>query len=460
MALDNVCYLTATEAARQVRAGEVSSVALVDAVLDRIARHDDVLKAFVTVMADAASARARAADHAVASRAEVGPLHGVPIAIKDIVDVAGVPTLAGSRVLAGNVAARDAALVTALRAAGAIIIGKTNTHEFAYGVITAPTRNPWDAAYLPGGSSGGSAAAVAAGMAFGAVGTDTAGSIRLPAALCGAVGLKPTYGRVSCNGVIPLSWSLDHAGPIARSVADTALLLDAMTAATERPTQARHALDEGIVGGLRAGVARPYFFDGLEPAVARAMEGALDVVKSLGVTLAEAALPDTDLTFPVGRAVQRPEASVYHSRWLRRAPHLYTEEVRRNLEIGELFGAVDYVHAQRVRADLRRRWLAAMDDARLDVLLTPTVIVAAPPATPENTNAALGGTLLHNTYPFNLCGFPALSVPCGFSPDGLPIGLQIIARPDDEAAVLRLGHAYEEATPWRNVRPPIGHLSQ
>jgi len=184
------------------------------------------------------------------------------------------------------------------------------------------------------------------------------------------------------------------------------------------------------------------------------------VLKILGVTLAEVALPDADLTFPVGRAVQRPEASVYHSRWLRRAPHLYTEEVRRNLEIGELFGAVDYVHAQRVRADLRRRWLAAMDDARVDVLLVPTVIVAAPPATPENTNAALGGTLLHNTYPFNLCGFPALSVPCGFSPDGLPIGLQIIGRPDDEAAVLRLGHAYEEATPWHNVRPPVGHSSQ
>ncbi len=459
MALDDVCYLTATEAARQVRAREVSSVALVDAVLERIARHDVALRAFVTVTADAASARARAADHAVASGAELGPLHGVPIAIKDIVDVAGVPTLAGSRVLTGNVAARDAALVTALRAAGAIIIGKTTTHEFAYGVISAPTRNPWDAAHLPGGSSGGSAAAVAAGMAFGAIGTDTAGSIRLPAALCGAVGLKPTYGRVSLSGVIPLSWSLDHAGPIARSVVDAALLLDAMTAGMERPTQARRALDEGI-GGLRAGVARPYFFDGLEPAVARSMEGALDVVKSLGVALDEVALPDADLTFPVGRAVQRPEASVYHSRWLRRAPDRYTEEVRRNLELGELFGAVDYVHAQRVRADLRRRWLAVLDDARVDVLLAPTVIVAAPPATPENTNAALGGALLHNTYPFNLCGFPALSVPCGFSPDGLPIGLQIIARPDDEAAVLRLGHAYQEATPWRNVRPPVGHSSQ
>ncbi len=459
MALDDVCYLTATEAARQVRAREISPVALVAAVLDRIARYDDVLRAFVTVTADAASAHAHAAERAIATGAELGPLHGVPIAIKDIVDVAGVPTLAGSRVLAGNVAARDAALVTALRAAGAIIIGKTTTHEFAYGVITAPTRNPWDVAYLPGGSSGGSAAAVAAGMAFGAVGTDTAGSIRLPAALCGAVGLKPTYGRVSCNGVIPLSWSLDHAGPIARDVADAALLLDVMTAGTERATRTRDALDEGI-GGPRAGVARPYFFDGLEPAVARAMEGALDVLKILGVTLAEVALPDADLTFPVGRAVQRPEASVYHSRWLRRAPHLYTEEVRRNLEIGELFGAVDYVHAQRVRADLRRRWLAAMDAARVDVLLSPTVIVAAPPATPENTNAALGGTLLHNTYPFNLCGFPALSVPCGFSPDGLPIGLQIIGRPDDEAAVLRLGHAYEEATPWHNVRPPVGHSSQ
>jgi aspartyl-tRNA(Asn)/glutamyl-tRNA(Gln) amidotransferase subunit A len=477
MADDELCYLTIAEAARLIRTRAIAPVDLVEALLARIASHDGRVRAFLHVAGDQALAQAREAERAPAGGEDRGPLHGVPIAIKDIVDVAGMPTTAGSRVLAGNVASEDAALVAALRRAGAIILGKTNTHEFAYGVITPPTRNPWDLTRIPGGSSGGSAAALSAGMAYGAVGTDTAGSIRLPAALCGVVGLKPTYGRVSRGGIIPLSWSLDHAGPMARSVADAALLLEAMVSASDPcdPATAGTPLPDlsaalgADVRGLRVGVPRPYFYDGLEPSVAAVVDEALRTLAGLGMELREVALPGVELTFALGRAIQRPEASAYHRQRLREVPELYGDELRRDLELGELFLATDYIHAQRVRAELRTQWLEVMD--QLDVLATPTVPVGAPRAahTPGQEGASSGavkgtlphvldvpkGTLLHNTYPFSLVGFPALSVPCGFTVDGLPVGLQVIGRPFDEAAVLRAGHAYEAATARHTMRPPL-----
>lgn len=463
MPTDELCYLTIREASLQMSAGALSPVELTTALLSAIEARDSRVRAYLTVAADEAMAQARAAERAHAAGAARGPLHGVPLAIKDIVDVAGLPTTAGSRVLAGNVASEDAALVAALRAAGAIILGKTNTHEFAYGVITPPTRNPWDLTRIPGGSSGGSAAALAAGMAPGAIGTDTAGSIRLPAALCGVVGLKPTYGRVSRHGVIPLSWSLDHAGPMTRSVADAALLLGVMAGGADPRDPATSdaplplpdllaALDAGA-HGLRVGVPRTYFYEQLEPEVEAAVEAALATLAGLGMELREVALPDAELTFAIGRAVQRPEAGAYHAARLRETPELYGDELRGDLELGQLFLATDYIHAQRLRATMRERWLEVMSG--LDVLVTPTVPSVAIPVEEGTTSGAVKGQLLHNTYPVNLVGFPALSLPCGLTSAGLPVGLQVIGRPFDEATVLRAGHAFEAATTWHTRRPPL-----
>lgn len=449
--------LTLVEAARLIRATVLSPLDLVEAVLKRIERYDVTVRAYVHVEAVAARAAARAASREAFWNGADAPLRGIPIAVKDIVDVAGMPTRAGSLVLArAAAAAEDSAVVAALKKAGAIIIGKTNTHEFAYGVISDPTRNPWNLDHLPGGSSGGSAAALAAGMALGALGTDTAGSIRLPSALCGVVGLKPTHGRVEARGVIPLSTSLDHVGPMARSVEDVALLFDVLTSGSEEPSATMAALTpDGDLTSLRAGVVRPYFFDGLAPDVAAAFEAALAVYSDLGLTTVETALPGVDDTFAVGRAVQRPEATLYHRRYMHDGGHLYSDQVRESLLMGETFSAADYMRGQRVRAKLRALWIEVMDAAKLDILLTPTVPVLAPLKTPENTNSVVGNTLLHNTYPFNLVGFPALSLPCGFGEGDLPVGLQIIGRPGAEATILRVGHAFEQATNWRQRRPAL-----
>ena len=459
----DVSFLAIEDVARLVRERRASPVELVRAALDRIDAHDKNVRAFLHVDAEGALAAAGECERAIMAGAAVGPLCGIPIAVKDIVDVAGLPTTAASRVLAGNVARADAAIVARLRAAGAVIIGKTNTHEFAYGVISAPTRNPWDLARIPGGSSGGSAAALAAGMAMGAIGTDTAGSIRLPSALCGVVGLKPTYDLVERHGVIPLSWSLDHAGPMARGVADAALLLAVMAPQVrvgaghvedmqERADAVLAQLDRPVKG-LRMGVPRPYFYDDLDPEVDAAVAQALRALGRLGVEQREVELPDVALTFAVGRAVQRPEASAYHQKTLRATPELYEDETRRDLELGALYLATDYLQGQRVRAQLRERWLATLRE--VDVLITPTVPVTAPPAPAEGSGGSgvVKGTLLRNTYPFNLAGFPALSVPCGFTSAGLPIGLQIVGRPHEDLTVLRVGRHYQQASAWQTRRP-------
>ncbi len=449
--------LTLVEAARLIRATVLSPLDLVEAVLKRIDRLDTTVRAYVHVEAEAARTSARTASKDAFWNHAPAPLRGIPIAVKDIIDVAGMPTRAGSLVLArADAAKEDSAVVAALKRAGAIIIGKTTTHEFAYGVISDPTRNPWNLDHLPGGSSGGSAAALAAGMALGAVGTDTAGSIRLPSALCGVVGLKPTHGRIDTRGVIPLSTSLDHVGPMARGVEDAALLFDVLTADSEEPGATLAALtSDGDLASLRAAVVRPYFCDGLAPDVAAAFDDAFAVCSDLGLTVVETALPGVDDTFAVGRAVQRPEATLYHRRYLRDGGHLYTAQVRESLQMGEVFSAADYMRGQRLRAKLRALWIGVMDAAKLDVLLTPTVPVLAPAKTPEHTNSTVGNTLLHNTYPFNLVGFPALSLPCGFGEGDLPVGLQIVGRPGAEATILRVGHAFEQATTWRQRRPAL-----
>jgi aspartyl-tRNA(Asn)/glutamyl-tRNA(Gln) amidotransferase subunit A len=454
------------EAALRIRTRQLSPVELTKAVLDRIDAVDDRVKAYVTVLHDDALEQARQAEQAITNGEYRGPLHGIPIAVKDLYDTAGVRTTSSSKVRADHVPVRDAAAVERLRAAGAVIVGKTVTHEFAYGVISSPTRNPWNLDHIPGGSSGGSAAALAAAECLGALGSDTGGSIRIPASATGVVGLKPTYGRVSKYGVMPLSWSLDHAGPMASRVADVAMMLGELAGYDARdPSSAREPVDdysqnlrEGV-RGLRLGVPANYFFDNCEPEVESAVRTAIRVLADQGADIRDVTIPELELAPVVELAIVIPEASAIHQPWLRERPSDYGEDVRMFLEAGEFYLATHYLKAQRVRTLIRDGLRRACEG--LDALLTPTL---PQPAARVDQNAFDGpnGTVepVINAYvrtccPFNLSGQPALSVPCGFTSNGLPVGLQIVGRPFDEAIVLRIGHAYEAATDWHRRTPPL-----
>ncbi|HEY1388221.1 MAG TPA: amidase [Ktedonobacterales bacterium] len=466
--------MTLTEARDAIRTGALTSEELVTACLRRIAETEPALHACVTVMSDAALAQAREADAAIQAKARVGPLHGLPIALKDLIETRGVLTTAGSRVLDDWIPDRDAAVVTRLAQAGGIALCKTNTHEFAFGTYTPPTRNPWDTARIPGGSSGGSAAALAVGDCPGAFGTDTGGSIRIPAACCGVTGLKPTYGLVSRTGIVPLSWSLDVAGPMARSVADCALLLDALA---EYDPSDPDSVDVPLlnyvaalsdarspdvaVRGARIGVPTSYFFHPIDPEIEAAVRAAIAAFVSLGATVVELAMPAAlDDFFGVYRGVQRPEAYTWHSDmgWLTTRADRYTPTVRANLEAGAEISAKEYIHAQQARRAFTTEMLALME--QVDVLLTPTMALPAPLADESDTPLRAGGEIvpegnLRCTFPFNMTGQPALSLPCGFTAQGLPIGLQIVGARFGEAPILRLGHAYQRVTSWHTRRPPL-----
>jgi aspartyl-tRNA(Asn)/glutamyl-tRNA(Gln) amidotransferase subunit A len=465
---------TLAEAARQLRAGEVTSVALTEGCLRRIEQVDGVLKACVTIMADAALEQARAADAALAAKRIRSPLHGLPLAIKDLFATKGVHTMAGSGVLADWIPDEDATAVTKLAEVGAISLCKTNTHEFAYGTLTPPTRNPWDTTRAPGGSSGGTAAAVASGEALGGLGTDTGGSIRIPAGFCGVTGLKPTYSLVGRGGVVPLSESYDHAGPIAWTVKDCALLLDAI--AGYDPTDSDSAdvplLDfaaalgdrltpEDAARGTRIGIPDRFFYDLIDDEVAAALEAARATFERLGAALVEVAMPDgVDDLLSIYRAVQRPEAYTYHTDmgWLAERADKYHPETLANLKLGAEYSAADYIRAQQ----RRRAFTDAMRQIlrQVDVLLTPTLAIPAPLADEYGSafvvrGQTLEGGSLRFTLPFNLTGQPALSIPCGFSAGGLPIGAQLVAAHFNEPTLLRLGHAFQRATDWHTRRPVL-----
>jgi aspartyl-tRNA(Asn)/glutamyl-tRNA(Gln) amidotransferase subunit A len=466
--------LTLTEARDAIRAGELTSEELVSACLRRIAATEPALHACVTVMDDAALAQARVADTATHAKARTGPLHGLPIALKDLIATRGVLTTAGSRVLDDWIPDEDAAVVTRLIEAGAIALCKTNTHEFAFGTYTPPTRNPWNTERIPGGSRGGSAAALAADDCPGALGTDTGGSIRIPSACCGVTGLKPTYGLVSRTGITPLSWSLDVVGPMARTVDDCALLLD--TLAGYDPTDP-DSMDvpllnytaalsaarspEEAVRGTRIGVPTNYFFHPIDPEVEAAVRAAIATYAEMGATVVELAMPAAlDDFFGVYRGVQRPEAYTYHSDmgWLTTRADRYSPTVRANIEAGADISARDYIRAQQARRAFTREILALM--AQVDVLLTPTMALPAPRADESDTPLRAGGEIvpdgtLRCTFPFNMTGQPALSLPCGFTSDGMPIGLQIVGARFGEATILRLGHAYQRVTTWHTRRPSL-----
>ena len=431
-------------------------------MLARIERYDPALNSFITVTAESARHAARAAEAAILAGNHLGPLHGIPVAIKDLYATAGVPTTYGSPLFADWVPDFDAAAVERLKRAGAVLVGKTNLHELAYGSTSAnahygAARNPWRLDHHPGGSSGGSAAAVAAGMAHAAMGSDTGASIRQPAACCNLVGLKPTFGRVSKFGALPLAWSQDHAGPLTRTVRDAALVLQTLAGHDPRdPTSAARAvpdfaaaIDRGI-RGQRIGVPRAFFFERCDPEVAPAVDAALALLEGLGAIVEEAVLPDMGAAFTVGTITIVVEGAAYHAADLRERPELFSDELRASFELGSFYTGIDYVQAQRLRRHLMVETDRAM--AGFDALVMPTSPV---PATPiEGTPPEHAMLRPRNTMPFNVLGLPALSLPCGFTAGGLPIGLQIVGKAFDEAGILRIAHAYEQATDWQR-RPPL-----
>ena len=452
---------TIAELAPRLRRKEVSPVEVARACLDRIEKFNPALNAFIPVTAEAALAEARAAEIEISRGEWRGPLHGIPIAIKDLIDTAGTRTTAASGLYQNRVPTEDAEVVRRLRLAGAVILGKNNLHEFAYGGSSlvsffGDVHNPWNIGHIAGGSSGGSAAAVAAGLCYAAIGTDTAGSIREPAALCGCVGIKPTYGRVSARGVIPLSWSLDHVGPMAATVGDAAVLLQAIAGYDPLDVCSADVPVSDYVPGLRdgaktlrVGIPRPHFYDDLDDEVRAAVEQALVVI---GTQVAE--IREVRIEVSSDRTVQAAESYAYHADNVARTPELYQPETLRRIRSGANISAAEYIQRRR-ELDQERR--CAHDIfGEVDLLVTPTMPIPAPAiADLKKDPAALRPAelaLLRNTRPFNVWGLPAISVPCGFTKSGLPIGLQIAGPHWREDLVLRLAHAYEQATEWYKRR--------
>jgi len=474
---------------------KLSPVELTEAYLARIEQLNPKLNAYITVTAEQARAQAREAEAEIRKRYR-GPLHGIPIALKDNIHTKGIRTTAGSKVLADFVPEEDATVVARLRAAGAILLGKTNMHEFAYGVTTenpfyGAARNPWDTTRIPGGSSGGSAAAIAAGMCCASVGSDTGGSIRIPAALCGIVGLKPHFGRVSSHGVIALCPSLDHTGPLALTVGDAAILLAAIAGADpmDHATQGQPRLAKldalwqkgkgergkgkgkkrkGPAAGIRLGWPKHYFFDRLHEEVRAAVEAAAKEYEKLGAVIEEVELPHVHDPDVPRSLIALPEARAYHERmgWYPARAADYSEESRKRLELGGEVKASDYVRAWETKHAFLTDFNAAFE--RVDAILAPTLPVAAPAigaksvrvggpsaANPAGDDEPVRSAMLRLNRPQNLTGLPAISVPCGFTRAGLPIGLQLIAPAWGEAALLRVARIYEQACAWHIAHPQI-----
>jgi aspartyl-tRNA(Asn)/glutamyl-tRNA(Gln) amidotransferase subunit A len=451
--------------APRIQAGTLSPVALTEASLERIARHDDALKSFVHV---SASARAQAEEAARDIRAGQyrGPLHGMPIAIKDNYLTRDMPTTAGTTAPGIAFPEIDSTGAARLRAAGAVLIGKTRTHEFAWGTVTPPTANPWDKARVPGGSSGGSGAAVAAGLALAALGSDTGGSIRIPASLCGVVGLKATFGRVSRAGIVPHSWSLDHAGPLTRSVADAALLLSVLAGAdpddpacSARPVPDYAAALGAPVAGLRVGVCRNHFFARNQGDVEAAVEAAIRDLAAAGAAIHELTIPSLEHALGAIFAIELASSTAYHDASLRAGRvRDFTPDVRALVEMGRLVTGPDYLKAEQFRRVLMEDFRRVFAD--LDVIVGPTTPLTAwrhgewEVAVAHGSESVLAASW-RLTYPYNLTGLPAISLPCGFDRDGLPIGLQIAGKPFAEAMVLRVADAYERRHDWAERLPPL-----
>jgi aspartyl-tRNA(Asn)/glutamyl-tRNA(Gln) amidotransferase subunit A len=450
------------ETSELLRKGSVSPVELTADCLAHIEKLNPTLNAFITVTAEAAMAQARQAEAEIRRGDWRGPLHGIPLGLKDLIDTAGVRTTAASLLFKDRIPTEDGEVVRRLRAAGVVLLGKQNLHEFAYGgssMVSAfgEVRNAWNREHIAGGSSGGSATAVAAGLGYGAIGTDTAGSVREPSALCGVVGLKPTYGRVSARGVIPLSLSLDHVGPIARTVADVAIIFAAVAgydpadkASVDVPIEDYVAALGKKFQPLRVGIPKEFFFDDLDAEVASAINHAVSGLAAMGAEIHEIELP-----VPTDRTLQSAESYSVHAEFVARNPELYQPETLRRIRTGQNVSSEALLEARRELERARRDIASVFAD--VDVLVTPTTPIAAPTIAELKRNPDLLRPrellLLRNTRPASVWGLPAISIPCGFTEAGLPIGLQIIGPHWGEARVLQVAHAYEQATAWHRRTP-------
>ena len=461
--------LSIAQASRAIHAKELSPVELTEAYLARIEQHNGLINAYVTVTAERARADAKAAEAALAAGRDLGPLHGIPIGLKDLYETAGIRTTAGSKIFADFVPLADCPVATKLREAGTVLLGKTNTHEFAWGSTTnnphwGPTRNPWMTDRIPGGSSGGSGAAIAACLAAGTMGTDTGGSIRMPAAACGCVGLKPTYGRVSKRDVFPMSFLYDHAGPITQTVEDAAIMLQVIAGYDALdPNSARVPVDDYTVQprdgarGLRVAVLQGIFAEGIDAEILAAVNEAAKVLAGLGATL-ENVEPGfgREHTQAGFRAVFAETHSIHGDNWASR-PQDFGADLQGILQVPlpDARGVTDSISAA---SFIRAACQELLE--RYDLLLVPTMPITAPPIAAETVElngkqVATSGLLASLTMPFNLARLPVLAMPCGFSSEGLPMSISLVGRPFDEALVLRAGHAYEQATVWHTRRPAL-----
>ncbi|MEO2142156.1 MAG: amidase [bacterium] len=465
-----ICYMSAGDLSKLVQSKEISPVEIIEAHLTRIDATEPVLNSFITLLADQARKAARKAEKDIQAGRYKGPLHGIPVALKDLYNTGGVRTTSGSRIFDTFIPTEDCTVAAKFHQAGAILLGKLNMHQFAYG----PTgenpdyghmHNPWNPDMVTGGSSGGSGSAAAAGQCTITTGSDTGGSIRIPAALCGIVGLKPTYGLVSRYGLSSLSWSLDHPGPMTRTVEDTAITMnviaghdpkDVASAKVDIPDYTS-ALT-GDVKGLRIGIVKEYFEAPLDPQVRKAVMDAISLLESMGAEIKEVSYPMFNQSQAISSTVLMAEATAYHRDLLEKDGHQLYEPVRQRLEAGLFISAAEYLRAQQARSIFDQQGRRLLDE--VDLLAGPTEPVTAPKILASKVMAGeqevgVVGALTQYTRPYNINGFPAISVPCGFSDDGMPIGLQLAGRPFDELTVLRAAHAYEQANDWHTRRPPI-----
>lgn len=468
MRADELNGLTITDTAKLLRTKKLSPVELTRASLQRIDKLDGTLKAFITVTADLALAQARRAEREIAKGTYRGALHGIPVTLKDLYCTRSIRTTAGSRILRDFVPTADATATARLAEAGAVLLGKTNLHEFAAGVTCdnphfGTCQNPWKLGYIPGGSSGGSAAAVATGLGLASLGSDTGGSIRIPAAYCGIVGHKPTYGVVPRTGILPEAWSLDHGGPMTRTVRDAAIVLqaiaghdpgDASSARVKLPNLLRALRPD--LKRLRVGVPTNYYFDVIDPEVDRLVRTAIEQLRALGASVVEVKIPDVEAALDTCFVVAWAEAAHYHRRWLLTRPQDYGLDVGNLLKGALLYLATDYLQGQRTRALIRHSLHTIFE--RVDVLVSPTAPLAATPhgqleTMLNNHKVSVLDVAARLTCVANLTGEPACSVPCGFTKAGLPVGLMVHGPAFEDARVLRVAHAYEQAAGWAQRLP-------
>lgn len=468
--MNSLCSISIKEASELISTHEVKPSELVEAHIERINTTDDKLNSFVTVLAESALSSSLIAEKEIMSGNYRSPLHGIPIGLKDLYDTAGITTAVGSKIYRNRVPRKDAIVVSRLKEAGAIVVGKLQMHEFALGATSinphdGPARNPWDTDRITGGSSGGSASSVAAGQCMASLGTDTGGSIRIPSALCGIVGLKPTFGRVSRNGVFPLSWTMDTVGPMTRTVEDSALMLNAMASFDpEDPGSASHKTEDftkklGLgIKGLTIGVPQEYFYETTSTEVREALSEAKKVFQSLGAQVIPISIPVLEHSLAISGTIMLTEAASVHESNLKDKASDIGDDVRLRLTQGALYSAVDYLKAQRGRHEFNSQMNKAMET--VDILLAPTVGIGAPKI--DDKTIVLHGVeypalalMPRLTRPHNICGLPTISIPCGFTSSGLPIGMQLAGRAFEDSVVIQTADAYEKVTDWGKESPNI-----